>query len=133
MNFMNRLYDIGVGRWLWDLYRSGPMSLGFWGGLADAEVCARMTVNTQALDWMSVGVDGFSPSPACVSMILRSFESLSVVVQIGLYLTCICMCVATLRQWLVSKTMARTFAREFHSLLQSETKREALSSKETHL
>ena len=103
------------------MFRNGPLSLGFWGGLADAEVCARMTVNTQAMDWMTIHAhDGFSVSPACVGMILRSFESFSVVVQLGLYVASICVLVATLRQWLVSKCMARTFARECHAMFQLE-------------
>lgn len=119
---MNRLYEIGIGSWLWDLFRSGPMSLGFWGGLADAEVCARMTVNTHAVDWMTIHPSGFSASPACVNMINRSFESFSIVVQLGLYIACVCMVLASVRQWLMSKAMAKTFARELHAIMFLEQK-----------
>ena len=110
---MNALYEFGIGRWLWDLYRNGPLLLGFWGGLGDPEVCSRMAGNSNAFDWVSSsGV----VSQACENMIQRSFTGLSVTVHLLLYVTCVLLLFATLRQWLVAKVMAKTFAYEFYKM-----------------
>ena len=109
---MNVLYEFGIGRWLWDLYRNGPMFLGFWGGLGDAEVCARLSGNSNASDWILFN----TVTRACENMIQRSFRGLSVTVNAIMYVTCIILLLATLRQWLVAKAMAKTFAHEFFRL-----------------
>jgi hypothetical protein len=110
---MDLLYNAIIGSWLWKLYRSGPMSLGFWGGLADAEVCARMAGNSEAMDWM---VTTDVVSQRCLNMIERSFQSLAVSVQVLLYVCVVCVAITSLRQWVVTKLLVKSFANEFHRL-----------------
>ena len=115
---MNSLYEFGIGQWVWDLYRNGPMLLGFWGGLGDAEVCARMSGNSNAIDWV---ISSGLVSQACENMIQRSFRGLSVTVNLVMYISCVFLCFATLRQWLVGRAMAKTFAHEFYKMQLSDS------------
>ena len=110
---MNMLYEFSIGRWLWDLYRNGPLLLGFWGGLNDAEVCSRMSGNSNAYDWLA---NNGMATQACENMIQRSFQGLSVTINSLMYVTAVMLVFATLRQWLVAKIMAKTFAYEFHKM-----------------
>ena len=110
---MNVLYEVSIGRWLWDLYRNGPLRLGFWGGLGDAEVCARMAGNSNAADWVVCqGV----VTHACEHMIRRSFQGLTVTIHLVMYVACVVVLLATLRQWVLAKVTAKTFAYEFYKL-----------------
>ena len=110
---MNYIYEFGIGQWVWDLYRNGPMLLGFWGGLGDPEVCARLSGNSNAADWM---MPSGVVSQACENMIQRSFRGLSVTVNLIMYISCVFLTFATVRQWLVGKAMAKTFAHEFYKM-----------------
>lgn len=104
---MESVYNIFIGKWLWLLYRKGPISLGFWGGLQDAEVCARMAGNSEVFDWMhGSGV----VADRCLNMISRAFQSFSVTVQLVLYIGCFYMTVSTVRQWILIKTFAHELA-----------------------
>lgn len=75
-------YDTLVVRRLWTLFRHGPLALGFWKGLDDADICARMAGNSNARDW--VGPDG-AVVPACAEAIARDFNVLVVVAHTAVW------------------------------------------------
>lgn len=79
---MEYLYDALLGRWLWRLFRHGPALLGFWEGMGDADICARMSRTSEVMDWVNGSGDA---TAACVAMIRRRFGALEVVAQTALY------------------------------------------------
>lgn len=85
MNVLHGLYDVAVHRWLWRLFRHGPFFLGFWKGLADADICARLAGNSEASDWRVEGAAA-GVTPACTAMIHREYASVEVLVVTGLYM-----------------------------------------------
>lgn len=110
---MNTVYELGIGRWLWSFFRFGPLALGMWGGLGDAEVCARMAGNSEASDWV-ISYAEHEPivSQRCLNMIARSFGTFSVTCQTILYFTCMIFALASFRQWIFMKCTMRALASE---------------------
>jgi hypothetical protein len=84
---LNKVYWVLLGRWLWNLYRFGPSltASGFWAGLADADLCAKLSPGSQVSDWLATDRSGVSLS--CAALINRSFHSFEVSVHTLLYLT----------------------------------------------
>jgi len=121
-----------VGSWMWNLYRNGPQltSWGFWAGMADEEVCARLSYGSQARDWMD---DGMGPAARCQALILRSFASFSVVVHSAMYMflvyTALKMVLMRAERW----HMAKLLAREFKALLDQDPKYVSTQDGKIHL
>lgn len=103
------LYSLFVGQWLWTMFRYGPSSLGCWKGLADADVCARLSRNSEARDWMLPGSDNI-PTAACTNMIQREFDAFAVVVHTVLYCGVVVATFTGLRHWCTTRAQARAFA-----------------------
>ena len=82
----NRMYWCVLGRWLWNLYRYGPgiTSSGFWAGITDTDLCARLSVGSQVSDWYNL--DRTGASYTCLALIDRSFKSFEVSVHSTLYI-----------------------------------------------
>lgn len=99
------MYDALVGRWLWQLFRNGPSSLGFWKGLADEDICARIARNSQAADWITVQGD---VAPSCTAMIQREYAAFSVTVHTVMYLVTLLVLLRTLKQWWEMRMQAKT-------------------------
>lgn len=108
--FANLVYDMFVGRWLWMLFRHGPLALGFWKGLSDQDICARIARNSETSDWVNPAT-GAVTSP-CENMIDREFESFVVVVHSAIYVVTILLTVSALKQYCSTrlKTNAKTHA-----------------------
>lgn len=83
--WLSQVYWAVMGTWLWNLYRHGPhlTSWGFWAGMADEEVCAKLSSGSQVKDWLD---GGLLPTSRCTDMISRSFHSFTVSVHSVLYL-----------------------------------------------
>jgi hypothetical protein len=58
-------------------------SWGFWAGLADEDLCARLSNGSQSSDWLSYDRSG--ASFGCKALIERSFTSFAVAVHTFLY------------------------------------------------
>ena len=96
-----------IGRWLWNLFRHGPQlgSWGFWAGMEDAEVCARLSPGSQVSDWLVL-------PGRCASLIDRHFQAFLVAVHTTLYIMlCITALRTVLRHW-----ERRHFMREYLAL-----------------
>jgi len=108
------LYWATFGSWLWNLYRFGPYvtAWGFWAGMADEEVCARLASGTQALDWL--GPNG--PTVACTALISRSFQTFVVVIHTFLYMVTAWTAVKAACQMWERKSLLRTLAQELRVL-----------------
>lgn len=113
-------YQLLLGQWLYKLYRSGPMwtPWGFWAGLADADVCARLAGSvSQASDWLT---SNNVPTRACVAMIQRAYNSFAVTIHTGLYIVLVVYCLRCLVGLAVTRAQTRAlataFAREFARL-----------------
>jgi hypothetical protein len=87
---VNKMYWVVIGNWLWNLYRYGPMltSSGFWAGLADEDVCARLSSGSMTSDWLIPGRNVVTYG--CTALIERSFASFAVIVHTMLYIVFLC-------------------------------------------
>ena len=112
MSFLLFLYDAFVGKWLWLLFRHGPFALGFWKGLSDADICARIAHNSEAADWLT---PSGTVTTACLNMIDREFRSTNAIVVVLLYAGCLVTCVSMFRQWLSMQAQARTISAAIHA------------------
>jgi hypothetical protein len=105
------LYDLLLGRWLWMLFRHGPLRMGFWKGLADPDICARIAGNSEVRDWMTAGG---GTSAACEAMIQREFNSFAVLAHTALYATTCAVVVTSLvagaRQAWAAHVQVKAFA-----------------------
>jgi hypothetical protein len=101
----NTLYDIFIGRWLWMLFRHGPLALGFWKGLSDQDICARIARNSESSDWVNPAT-GEATRP-CENMIEREFDSFVVVIHSVMYVVTILLTVSALKQYCSAKLKAR--------------------------
>jgi hypothetical protein len=113
----NDLYDAVLGQWLWRLYRFGPMltSFGFWSGLRDEEVCARLTSHTEVMDWLDPQTG--SATHRCVTMIQRSFGAFEVTIHIALYCLLLFQLLSLITSWYRRRYMEqllRSFAAVIH-------------------
>jgi hypothetical protein len=104
-------YSVLVDDWLWDLYRRGPLWMGFWNGMDEADICARLSGASHASDWLVTREPGAASggrvtgtntaggalgvSDACLQRIQRDFAAFAVLMQFGLYVVCVCMFVAS--------------------------------------
>ena len=111
--FFQWLYWSFIGKWLWDLFRHGPASLGCWASAADHDVCARIATGTRSVDWLEYDV--FTPTHACTDLIQRSFYSFSVVVHSALYVCAIVCACRALAHVLHQRNFARTLALELRA------------------
>ena len=112
------VYRTLLGQWLWELYRYGPMltSWGFWAGIADQDLCAKLAVGSQVGDWMSYQTYGTANSQ-CLALIDRSFRSFAVATHTLLYCTALyCVAVAVVRH-LQRRSMAAAMAKEFYAIV----------------
>lgn len=94
------------------LFRHGPFALGFWKGLSDADICARIAHNSETADWLS---PNGSVTAACLNMIEREFRSTNAIVVVLLYAGCLVTCVSMFRQWLGMQAQARTISAAIHA------------------
>ena len=117
------LYEVAIGKWLWMLFRHGPLALGFWKGLSDADICARISKSSEALDWVHP-VSG-ATNRACENMIAREFTSFTVVVHIILYILAIVVAVSGVKQYMATrikvKAQSQAYAAAMHQQLQLQT------------
>lgn len=111
--FLQATYDALLGSWLWSLYRAGPLRLGFWRGLSDPEVCARLTPSSESTDWVTGTGE---PTAGCKTMIDRDFRTFEVMVHTVLYAAAIVAAYHCLRQWCIARTQAKTAARVLYAL-----------------
>lgn len=121
-------YRALIGRWLWKLYRHGPMvtpTIGFWAGLSDVDMCARMA-NSAASDWAIGGEAGrvAVAAPRCTQMIARAFSAFEVSVQVLLYAAFLWWLLCALwecgRTWTLSRALAGRVARHVDTHLALE-------------
>jgi hypothetical protein len=107
------------------LFRHGPLALGFWKGLSDADICARIARNSEAQDWMVVSPASHpttsstaTASTACLNMIDREFRSFAVVVHTVLYLVCVLVLLSSVRQYWAARVKARAQTQAFSKAIQ---------------
>ena len=82
------LYDAVLGRWLWQLFRNGPLWLGCWSGLPDVDVCSRIAGASGASDWQA-SYYSTMPSARCSDLIRRTFAAHTTLVHTLIYATCL--------------------------------------------
>jgi hypothetical protein len=82
------LYDAVLGRWLWQLFRNGPLWLGCWSGLPDVDVCSRIAGATGASDWQAAYYSTM-PSARCTELIRRTFAAYATLVHTLVYAACL--------------------------------------------
>ena len=107
------LYWSLIGKWLWDVFRHGPASLGCWASAADHDMCARIAVGTRSIDWLQF--DLVTPTQACTDLIARSFHSFSVVVHSVLYVCVVFYVCKSLAQCAHQRHFARVLALELRA------------------
>lgn len=107
---LSLFYYVFVGYWLQTLFRSGPAWLGFWKGLGEGDICARLTKTTEALDWYDGRGDVL---PACTRMIEREYGSFVVMVHLCLYLALIYYVITSVRSSYLLKKQAKELAKAF--------------------
>jgi len=106
------VYSILIGNWLWSMYRYGPQitSWGFWAGLNDQELCARLAPMSQASDWFIPSTA--SASAACQALIHRSYQSFAVLAHTIMYACVLYFCLRMLFQSVAKQSMAKRVAQE---------------------
>lgn len=82
------VYDAVLGRWLWQLFRHGPLWLGCWSGLPDVDVCSRLAGASAASDWHAASYSTM-PSARCTELIQRTFMAYVTLVHTALYAICL--------------------------------------------
>jgi hypothetical protein len=78
-------------------------SFGFWAGLRDEEVCARIAGHTEVMDWVNGQGEA---SHRCTAMIQRSFGAFEVTVHVLLYIGLIITLVSSVLAWYRQRQMA---------------------------
>ncbi len=102
---LDKLYEFFIGQWLWMLFRHGPLAMGFWKGLSDQDICARIARNSEAQDWVHP-VTGAVTGP-CEHMIEREYESFKVVVHSVMYIIAIILVLSGVKQYCSTKLKMR--------------------------
>jgi hypothetical protein len=108
----NQVYWGLLGRWLWNLYRFGPSitASGFWAGLADPDLCAKLSPGSQVSDWLTADRGGITT--ACAALINRSFHSFEVSVHTLLYVTTAYMLVKAVAAHIHRRHMSSLFVQD---------------------
>lgn len=107
-------YWVVIGNWLWNLYRHGPhiTSYGFWAGMADEDVCSRLSSGSLSSDWLTPhGV----ASSRCLSMIERSFRSFTVLVHTCLYVWFLLLCMRACTSYWHRRRVSKTLIEDFYA------------------
>ena len=110
------IYESAVVAPLRRLYLGGPRSLGFWGGMALADICARMS-GVPAEFWRARGEQG----EQCDALVRRELAAFVVGVEaVVCTLGAIALCRVAWHRAVVEPTMHRTARRFAESLRQAE-------------
>ena len=82
-HFFEVCYNIVIKKPLFSLYLNGPsyLSFGFWGGMSEAEICAKETSYSE-LFWIQNSVD-------CQEIIASKFNSWFICFEIVVYFFCL--------------------------------------------